>query len=245
MRKKRILTLVNLYLRYALQKVTIIILCISLILMLLMLILLSRPNLNYSDYLVNYKDIHNNYFSNSILIIQIFNSIISVTLIIMLMYLSNSFDILFISNIKRKDLCIVKIIVLTMIISILILFEVFILYLIPLTRYKLFKFNNKELFNIILYLFISIMFEIMIESVCITFIPSIFIPMVIMFFSIVIKFISNIISIYKSLFEIFVPIISFNDITPYMKSSILSFIWIILFMFLYFSIYTFKDIKQN
>ena len=108
--KYKLNSLISLYISYIFQKGTIIIFSISLLLMLVFLILISNPWMNNTTYLLSSKDIHKAYLEQGIFIIQVFNSVIIAILVIQLFINSNSFDTLFISYAKRKNIVYMKLI---------------------------------------------------------------------------------------------------------------------------------------
>ncbi len=241
--KYNIKSLINLYISYIFQKGTIIILIGSLLLMTLFLIIVSNPWLPNTDYLLSYKDIHRGYLEQGIFIIQVFNSVIISAIVIQIIINSNSFDTLFISYIPRKNIVIVKLLSLLIILLALILFEVLILFIIPLFRYSLYK---MEIENIIIipYLLICIIFELSISILLSIIFQSIFIPMTVLFTSVIIKVISSIKGI-KEIFSYFIPIIYIDNMNSKLdiKAMLVGIVLSILFLFIYYRIYKYKDIK--
>ena len=243
MKKYKIRSLINLYISYIFQKGTIIVLLITLSLMSLFLVLISNPWLPNTDYLLSPTDIHRGYFEQGIFIIQVFNSVIVATLVIQMIINSNSFDTLFISYIDRKNITYIKLVTLSLVLMALILFEVLILYLVPIFRYSMYK---MEIENIVIipYLMITILFELSISMLLSILFQSIFVPMGILFTSIIIKAISSIANV-KKIFSYFIPIIyidkmnSVVDIKALMVGLVLS----IVFVLIYIRIYKYKDIK--
>ena len=241
--KYNIKSLINLYISYIFQKGTIIILIGSLLLMTLFLVIVSNPWLPNTDYLLSYKDIHRGYLEQGIFIIQVFNSVIISAIVIQIIINSNSFDTLFISYIPRKNIVIVKLLSLLIILLALILFEVLILFIIPLFRYSMYK---MEIENIIIipYLLICITFELSISILLSIIFQSIFIPMTVLFTSVIIKVISSIKGI-KEIFSYFIPIIYIDNMNSKLdiKAMLVGIVLSILFLFIYYRIYKYKDIK--
>ena len=241
--KYNIKSLINLYISYIFQKGTIIILIGSLLLMTLFLVIVSNPWLPNTDYLLSYKDIHRGYLEQGIFIIQVFNSVIISAIVIQIIINSNSFDTLFISYIPRKNIVIIKLLSLLIILLALILFEVLILFIIPLFRYSMYK---MEIENIIIipYLLICITFELSISILLSIIFQSIFIPMTVLFTSVIIKVISSIKGI-KEIFSYFIPIIYINNMNSKLdiKAMLVGIVLSILFLFIYYRIYKYKDIK--
>ncbi len=241
--KYNIKSLINLYISYIFQKGTIIILIGSLLLMTLFLVIVSNPWLPNTDYLLSYKDIHRGYLEQGIFIIQVFNSVIISAIVIQIIINSNSFDTLFISYIPRKNIVIVKLLSLLIILLALILFEVLILFIIPLFRYSMYK---MEIENIIIipYLLICITFELSISILLSIIFQSIFIPMTVLFTSVIIKVISSIKGI-KEILSYFIPIIYIDNMNSKLdiKAMLVGIVLSILFLFIYYRIYKYKDIK--
>ena len=240
--KYNIKSLINLYISYIFQKGTIIILIGSLLLMTLFLVIVSNPWLPNTDYLLSYKDIHRGYLEQGIFIIQVFNSVIISAIVIQIIINSNSFDTLFISYIPRKNIVIVKLLSLLIILLALILFEVLILFIIPLFRYSMYK---MEIENIIIipYLLICITFELSISILLSIIFQSIFIPMTVLFTSVIIKVISSIKGI-KEILSYFIPIIYIDNMNSKLdiKAMLVGILLSILFLFIYYRIYKYKDI---
>ena len=241
--KYKLNSLISLYISYIFQKGTIIIFSISLLLMLVFLILISNPWMNNTTYLLSSKDIHKAYLEQGIFIIQVFNSVIIAILVIQLFINSNSFDTLFISYAKRKNIVYMKLISILIILFIIILFEVIILYLIPTIRYSLFKIELDNLI-IIPYLLLSISFELAISILLSTIFQTVFMPMSVLFVSIILKAISSIKKL-KEILAYFIPIIYINDMNPSIELStiIVAIVIVLASIIIQIKIYETKDIK--
>ena len=242
-KKNNTIQLVNLYINYIFSKTTIIILSISLILMTLALILISNPSLDKADYLLGYNIIHLNYFRLGILIIQVFNSVIITTIIITVIINSASFDSLFISNNPRYIICLSKLLAMFIIMILISLFEFIILYLIPLIHYPLYKPLAKE-YLVIFYLLIIDFFEISLSVLLSTLVSSIFIPMAVLFISIIFKVICQSVVSFKNSISYFIPILEEAKYGLDGEGIMVGVIWVILLIFLYFSVYNVRDLKQ-
>ncbi len=236
-------SLIGLYISYLFQKLTLIIFGIAIISMMIILIVLSNPWLENTNYLLSAADIHRGYFEQGIFVIQVFNSIIIATIVIQLFINSSSFDALFLSYIPRNKLCIIKLLALSIIISLLILFEVLALYLIPILRYSQYKPSIGDLM-ILIYLSISVIFEIVISVLLTTLFQSIFIPMVVLFLSVISKAISSIDKL-KDILSYAIPLVRIKDTSAYLEvhTVIISLIISIIMVLLYFIIYNKKDIR--
>ena len=236
-------SLIGLYISYLFQKATLIIMGISLVAMIVFLVIISNPWIDNTSYLLSSNDIHRGYLEQGIFVIQVFNSIILATIVIQLFINSSSFDALFISYISRKRICILKLVSVLIIISILILFEVLVLYFIPTFRYSLYKPNMIDLASI-LYLFIGALFEVSFSILISSIVQSIFIPMGILFVSIILKAISSIEKL-KNALSYFVPLVYIKDMKAYLgiHTIIISSMLVLVFLILYLNIYDRKDIK--
>ena len=106
---KQLVSLISLYLNYAFQKSTVIIFSISLVLMVLALVFIANPKFDLELYMINPSTFHESYFTKSIFVLNVFNGILISTIVILLFLLSNSFDSLFLSHIKRSFLITSKI----------------------------------------------------------------------------------------------------------------------------------------
>ncbi|MCR5647412.1 MAG: hypothetical protein K6F81_03940 [Acholeplasmatales bacterium] len=244
MKKKnyKITSLISLYLNYIFQKTTLIVLLISLFLMITILVVIANPSLSDTDYLLGFKDIHNAYFEQSLFVIQVFNSIIVTTVVITIIINSISFDSLFVSYVPRYIICISKLCAILIIMFGIILFEVMIVYLIPLLKYDLYR-TSIENFSLLGYLLLTTFFELMLEVFLSTLIPTIFVPMSFLFIFIVMKAIMHSLNRVKDIISSFIPVIETSDSIYTSNGILVGMIWIILLSFLYFSIYNVKDLK--
>ena len=243
MKKNNIIKLTSLYLNFTFQKVTIIIFSLSLILMTIFMFIISNPWITNEEYLLNYEGFHDNYFRLSLLIIEIFNGIIIASFIITLIINANSFDLLFISNNRRIYLSISKIITLVLILFALSLFEFIILNVVALTKYSLYKININSIL-ILLFIFLSMIFEAGLSILLTTLVNSIFIPMIVLFVGIIIRLLSSSFPKIEEITSNMFPIINIsgNDIifNSYLVTPILS----ILFYIIYVFYYNIKDLKD-
>lgn len=244
MKKEKITSLIKLYLNYIFSKTTLFIFGLSLILMVLILIILANPNLDNIDYLISHKDIHKSFFEQAIFVINVFNGIIITTLVISIIINSISFDSLFISYIKRSKICIAKMLACLVVILELVLFEFLIIYLIPIIKYDLYKPNISD-FSIIFMLLLNLLFILMLEILVTTLVSSIFMPMIILFITIITQIIVNSSSLAKDFIGSIIPLIGVNHDGLYGTGYIPGIILIILFTFLYFSVYNIKDLELN
>jgi len=242
-KKYRLSSLVSLYISYIFQKGTLLIFGVSIVAMIIFLIVVSNPWLENAQYLMASKDIHRGYFEQGVFIIQVFNSVILATIVIQIIINSTSFDSLFVSYIKRSNICIAKIISLGIVLSILILFETIILYLIPTLRYSLYKPEIGDLI-ILLYLTISIAFELLLSILLTTLTKSIFMPMSLLFASIILKAISSI-SKLRTYLSYVIPMIYIEDMRTKLelKTLIIAASLSIIFGILYVNTYSSKDLK--
>lgn len=239
----KISSLIGLYISYIFQKGTLIIFGVSLILMLVFLVIVANPWLENYQYLLSSKDIHRGYLEQAVFIVQVFNSVILATIVIQIIINSSSFDSLFVSYVNRRNIAIAKILALGIVLFLLILFEVFILYLIPTFKFSLYKPDVKDLI-IILYLSISIVFELMLSIFLTTLTQSIFMPMALLFASIILKAISSIAKL-RDILAYFIPMIYIDDMSAKLelKTVIIAGVLSIAFSFLYFNLYSSKDLK--
>ena len=243
MKKNNIIKLSSLYLNFSFQKVTIIIFSLSLILMTTFMFIISNPWITNEEYLLNYEGFHDNYFRLSLLIIEIFNGIIIASFIITLIINANSFDFLFISNNKRMYLSISKIITLLLILFALTLFEFIILNVVALTRYSLYKININSIL-ILLFIFLSMIFEAGLSMLLTTLVNSIFIPMIILFVGIIIRLLSSSFPKIEEITSKIFPIINISGTDIIFNSYLTTPILSILFYIIYVFYYNIKDLKD-
>ncbi len=243
MKKNNIIKLSSLYLNFSFQKVTIIVFSLSLILMTTFMFIISNPWITNEEYLLNYEGFHDNYFRLSLLIIEIFNGIIIASFIITLIINANSFDFLFISNNKRMYLSISKIITLLLILFALTLFEFIILNVVALARYSLYKININSIL-ILLFIFLSMIFEAGLSMLLTTLVNSIFIPMIILFVGIIIRLLSSSFPKIEEITSKIFPIINISGTDIIFNSYLATPILSILFYIIYVFYYNIKDLKD-
>ena len=236
-------SLISLYISHIFQKGTIIVFLSSLLLMVTFLIIISSPWIENTTYLLSANEIHKSYLEQGIFIIQVFNSIIIALLVLQLFINSNSFDTLFISYVKRKNIVYMKLLSILTILFIIILFEIIILYLIPTLRFSLFKIELENLI-IIPYLVLTLLFELSISILLSQIFQSIFMPMSVLFVSIILKAISSINKL-KEILSFFIPIIYIDNMNAKieLKTIIVSSIIIVSSLIIQIKIYECKDIK--
>lgn len=241
--KNKFLNLIILYLGYIFQKSTIIIFSFSLLLIVVFLSISSNMNYNELSYLSNPEIFHQQYFTQSLFIIQIFNSIIIATITITLILNATSFDSLFVSHTPRILICFAKICAFIIILFSIILFEVVVLFIIPTLKYTYYKPNINEL-KIFIYLFQTELIEFIISIAITTLLSQIFVPMIFMFISIVIKLFSNNLTDFNKAISNILPIINVSQNSFICNAIFLSIIWVILIGFIYIGTYSIKDIKN-
>ena len=241
-KNSNLIDLTRLYLGFLFQKATIIIFSISLLLIFLIILYISNIDLDMNVYLQSYTDIHLTYFTQSFFIIQLFNSIIIATITISLTINSTTFDTLFISHTSRIRICVSKILATSLVLFLLSLYEILIIMVIPLIRYPMFKITSSMYLSII-FLFLSTVVETILSFLISTALPYIFIPMIYMFISIVIKLLANNHTDFKDVIGKVIPMVSISYKNIYCDAIGLAPVWIVLFMLLYISIYCIKDIK--
>ena len=234
--------LVKLYLSFLFQKTTIIIFTISLLLILGIEIFLCNPNINPSDYLQGYKEIHLNFFTQSFFIIQLFNSIIIATITISFTISSNSFDTLFLSHTQRTRLCLAKLLATIIVLIILNIYEILIINIIPLINYPYYKLSIDILLSF-LYLLLASTTEAIISFLLSTLLSVVLIPMIFMFISVVIKLLVNNFTDFRTTIVKIIPIVNVSYEGIKFDAIMVVPIWIILFSLLYCSIYCIKDLK--
>jgi len=224
-----LMTLVKLYSSFLFQKTTIIIFSIALVLILGIIIYLSNPFMNVNDYLVGYKEIHLNFFLQSFFVLQLFNSVIIATISISLIIQAQSFDTLFLSHTSRCKLCISKIITSSIVLFLLVAYEILLIIIIPLIRFPLFNINKDIIFSLF-YLFLSTLTESIISFLF-------------MFISVVIKLLCNNFTNFKNIFTKIIPFVDVSYDGIKFDAFMLTPIWILLFGMLFLSIYSIKDLK--
>lgn len=240
-RENSLLSLTSLYLCLISSKITLIIFIIGFILSGLFLVFIANPMMDNMVYLASFNDIHTKYFNQSIFIIELFNSILLIAIIITLSINSNSFDSLFISYVKRNKIILSKLLALITIILVIIIFDSLILFSIPLILYQNYSLSIESL-KLILFLFISLLFEGSLEIMLTTLIQSIFVPIILSFLAIVLRVMSTNYTNLNKILSKYWPIIKIENIVT-LDSLYFILIWSLLLLILYFCIYSIKDLK--
>lgn len=244
-KKIRYSSLIDLYIGYMFQKSSIIILLVSVFVMGVCAYFISNPWMEEVEYLASYKDYHQCYFSQLLLIVQIFNCIICTTLVIILSLNSHSFDILFTSHISRKRICICKILSLMLIILIIAIVEVLIIYGVGLLRYSRLEINYTILCSLT-NITISMLWYTLIVIVVTTIFPIMFTPMFVLLGNIIIIILCNNYDVLSDSLGGFMPILRLNtDYNLYLSNNqAVACALVFLLVLLYVSIYDIKDLKN-
>ncbi len=238
---EKLRTLISLNLAFIIQKTTIIIYLIGIILTGLCLFFIANPFMDPYTYLANSNDIHISYFNQSLFILELFNSIIIIAIIININISSNSFDSLFISYTPRGKIIISKIISLALINLIIVIIDSLILFGIPLILYSNYVLSFESL-KIILFLYIIIFFESSIAMMLSGIIQSLFVPILVSFTAIVFRVMCMNFTIISNTLKSYLPIIKIST-TVTCDAFIPAIIWSILTLIIYYSIYSIKDIR--
>ena len=241
MKKVKNNILLSLYTSYIFQRTTKLVITISFIILTLFLYFNASSLSNDSKYLINYEDIHNAYFSQSILVVEILNSIICCIISYLLASNSLSFDSLFISYISRKKIYVSKIIVIFIVVLNIILIEE--LLILGLGTFKFSRLViDYQVFLSFIYLYISLMFEVLVYLLLSSISNNIFVPIIGLFVSIVTKITLNNNSKLICYIEEFIPTINIDSFILKMNNPIIGFIYIILFSLLFLSVNEIKEI---
>lgn len=244
-KEKRIKTrgLSLLYLNFIFQKTTWIVFILSLILMCIGIYFASNPWMLQSDYLLAPEGFHLYYSTQALIILQIFNSIILSSIIICTVIHSIQFDSLFVSYIPRRSICINKFIAIVIVCFFLCFFEMILFTGVAMLQYSKYIVTPELLYSFG-YLFLSVMFEAILSMVATTFLPIVFVPMLVLFISIILKMLCNNYSQAQDALSGFIPILSISPNTNYicMQNAWVSVIWIILLVILLNSMYNIKDL---
>ena len=243
-RKKEcsLIDLATLYLSYIFNKITLIIFCIALLFIVLSLLFLANPFLDIEEYILNPEAFHQNYFKEGLFILEIFNGIIIATLVILLSIQSNSFDALFIGRMKRIRISLSKIIVISVILLFLSLFEFFILYLYPILIFRDYVIQIVDI-RVIGYFYLSSLFTYTLSNLLCNLVQSIFIPMIVLFLDLVKGIIASSFKDMNYVLSYILPILNYEKGSVYSESVFVSILWIGFFILLYIFIYNIKDIK--
>ncbi len=243
-RKYRISSLISLYVCFIFQKSTFIIFILSLLLMTVGICLISNPWLQDIEYIEAAEDFHLLYIQQSLLIIQIFNSVIITTLCLCLGIQAKSFDTLFISHISRKWLCLIKVVVLAGIGFLICFYEMLLVIGVGFIRYPRFI-PSLTCFYEFGHLYLCFLFENLLGMTLTAILSIFFVPMTILFLSLGLRVIVNNFPIAGEKISAFFPILRFHqkDMSYLLDYPLLAVAWIILLFFLYTCIYEIKDIK--
>lgn len=236
--------LLPLYSGFVFQKATFLVFVFTLFLMTLSIYFLSNPWLPMAEYAQSWDDFHALYFQQSLLILQIFNSILTAVLSIFLGIQAKSFDILFISHVSRRKICCVKLITAAGIGFLLCLYELVLVVGIAFLRYSRFIPDQNCFFGFG-YIYLSFLFEYLWGILLTTLLPIIFVPMSGLCLSLILRIVvNNSPSAAKNL-SAFFPVLqmdksglSYGLDYPYLIA-----VWIVLLFFLYICIYDVRDIR--
>lgn len=234
-------TLVSLNLALIFQKTTIIIYLIGITITGVCLFFIANPFMEDFTYLAGSNDIHISYFNQSLFIIELFNSIILIAIIINISISSNSFDSLFISYTKRGKIIIAKILALAIINLIIIALDSILLFGIPLILYSNYGLSIESL-KMIGFLYLLIFFESSIAMMLSGIIQSIFIPILVSFTAVVFRVMCMNFTIINNTLKSYIPIIKISTIVT-CDAFIPAIIWSILTLIIYSSVYSIKDIR--
>lgn len=235
-------SLISLYFCLVFQKSTIFILFLGILLTATSLIIIANPFLDNTIYQESFSDIQKSYLTQSIFIIELFNSIILIALIIAININSSSFDFLFLSYISRTKICLSKIITIILIDFLITLINSIVLYAIPLILYDKFTFST-DLLILSCYLFLIFVFESSISLFFSTLIPSIFIPIIVSFISIIVRVLSMNFTKINKYINNYLPIIKIGKKIA-CEAYISTLIWLFILFLLYICVYSIKDLKN-
>lgn len=218
MKNKKKIKLLNLYLAYHFNKVSLLIFVISLILLSIVFLLNSGFPLENIDYLKNYAGYHQHYFEQSVFFMQIINGVIIAFLIGLEVNSTSSFDTMFVASKSRFSVIISRIISILIIIIIFITFEILLLNLIAVIVFNYYTFDFKSLF-LIFYLFFQGLEVLLISEFIGLIFDSYFISILSFIFNFLIIILSRNMEIKEVLFNYF-PIVYYENELPYVLTNI-------------------------
>lgn len=243
-RRNQIIPLCNLYLGNTLNRLNMIIIILGSIILAVAIYFISDPWILNDVYITSPVSYHYAYISQATLVIELFNIVVLTALIINLCSQSSGMDLMFVSYIKRRTICICKVLVIGIIGLFLILIEMFIVYLIMFLKFYKFEFNYLTFINF-LSLYLLFLFQTLLGLAISSIHSSIFIPIGYLFSQIIylVVFTNN--EIVMDKIGYILPWISIDDkAIIYMKNPLTTGVWIISLIFLYINIYNIKDIKN-
>ncbi len=226
------------------QKITWIVFILCSVLMVGSIIFASNPFAESLDYLANPQDFHLMYFQQTMLLVQIFNSIMSTTLVIVMIHHSLSYDKIFISYIRREKICGVKFLLVFLILFYICFFEMIVVMGVGMIRFSKWILTPQEILSFF-YLFLVLMFDTMVNMVLSSLANTIFIPMGVLMVQVIIKVLCNNSSLFLNTLGGFIPILNYQSQETILRLShpVLSGVWILLLFCLFYSIYNIKDLK--
>lgn len=243
-RKNQMIQLCNLYLGNTLNRLNMIIIILGSTLLAISIYFIADPWLNNDVYITSPINYHYAYVSQATLILELFNIVVLTALIINLGSQSSGMDLMFISYIKRRTLCLCKVIVISAIGLFLVLIEMLIVYLIMFIKFYKFEFSYLVFFKF-LCIYLLFLFQALLGLAISSIHSSIFIPIGYLFLQIIylVVFTNN--EVVMDKIGYILPWISIDDkATIYMKNPITTGVWIISLIILYINIYNIKDIKN-
>lgn len=242
-KRKNLKALVSLYSSFILNIKTIIAIIISLSFLAVALIYLSKIDDNVS-YMANPILYHQSYFNLAILIISMLNGILISFFVLNISINSLSFDVLFISFVKRTKLSLIKLITIFIILFLLLALEFIIIMLIALLQFKCYKIT-KDVVITFSYSFISIAFEALISIVLTEIFNVIITPLFVLFLFLIIRLLMNNYEKIKDLFFDYIPYLIYNSKENIFEfgNPIVSITLIFSLIIIYIQIYSIKDLK--
>ena len=232
---KKFLKLSYLYLNFIIQKKTVITFLLSISLIFIILLFISDFSIDNYQYLKCYEDYHHSYFKNSTFAIMIFNIIFVASISISFTIDTNKFDILFISNKNRNIITTNKIFISSILILLFTLIETIILYFIPVIHFDFYKLGN--VFITFISFFSINIFELLILMAITTWVPNIFINLVITFILIIYNYLININKDFRDFMNLIIPSINVTNSNIYLSSYYLMPFYIIIMTLIYYILY--------
>lgn len=237
-------SLLNLYFSYLFQKGTIIVIGLCLLFTFGFIFLCTNPQASNDEYLEASNEFHKIYFSQSLLIIMIQNSIIISSFVLQLTIFSSGFDCLFLSHVSRRKICFFKLLCISISLLILCIIEALMIISIGILRFPLLKLTYIHFVNF-WYIYVGMIFEAMFSIFLITLIPVILTPLSVVLLSIVVKILCNNMENLVEKLSLVIPIVELDSksLVYTANNILLSILWIFLLGILYISVYNVKDLK--
>lgn len=225
MKKNNLIKVLKLYFSYHINYLSIITLSVVLLIWVIVLLLNSMFSASDFEYQLNSLAIENNYFKQSIFFMQIINTVL--VSFVVSSQISNiyQFDSMFVTNVKRSTIVYGKLIINSIILFIVIIFEILLMFFIASISFSKYIFEINSLI-LIIYIFIPLFEFILFSQLLLVILPSHFISVLIFIISILLTILNQNSELKEQIYLIF-PYLDFQGINDFkLKINIYTYVLI-------------------